>query len=199
MLAALVILLAAVAGGLFLLPNDDDGRPAGTAAPTAPAVPAPPEPPPAPPPPPGGPVEFRGARLTLPPGWRFVDDGAGRGCATRAPNTCDLLLVLPDVVESTGREIEDPRTEDDTGWYLGTDEPDCRSSSLVVRERAPVGDQQAQYREWEVDCTGSVPRVRMWWLPRTRVAAVDQSGDLAARAVIDEIVRTTDLSDLRPG
>ena len=200
MLAALVTVLVAVAGVLLLLPGGDDDRvaaPTTSAEPTETAEPAPPEATPAIPPAPGGQVEFQGALVTLPPGWRFQDDGAGRGCATRVPGTCDLLMVLPDVVESTGRAIEDPRTEDDTGWYLGTDVPDCRSSSLVVRELKPVGDKEAEYREWDVDCTGSVPRVRMWWLPKTRFAAVDQSGDPAARAAIDEIVRTTDLSGLR--
>lgn len=205
MLAVLVTVLVAVTGLLLLLPGGDDDRLDGTAAPTATseptetAEPAPSEPSPPVPPAPGGRVEFQGALVTLPPGWRFRDDGAGRGCATRVPDTCDLLMVLPDVVESTGREIRDPRVEDDTGWYLGTDEPDCRSSSIVVRDLAPVGDEQAEYREWDVDCAGSVPRVRMWWLPETRFAAVDQSGDPAARAVVDEIVRSTDLSGLRPG
>lgn len=201
-LAALVTVLVAVVAGLLLLVPagdsvDETASPTAAAEPTEATEPAPPETPPVIPPAPGGQVEFQGALVTLPPGWRFQDDGAGRGCATRVPGTCDLLMVLPDVVESTGREIEDPRTEDDTGWYLGTDVPDCRSSSLVVRELAPVGDKQAEYREWDVDCTGSVPRVRMWWLPETRFAALDQSGDPAARAAIDEIVRTTDLSGLR--
>jgi hypothetical protein len=142
-------------------------------------------------------VEFEGAVVTLPPGWRFRDDGAGRGCATRAPDTCDLLMVLPDVVASSGREIEEPRTDDDTGWYLGTDVPECRSSRLVTRDLAPIADRRAEYREWEVDCAGSAPFLRMWWLPKTGFGAVDQSADPAVRGVVDEIVRTTDLSGLR--
>lgn len=200
-----MLLLVAVAGVLFALRGGgDDDTLEGTAAPVVspsptPSASAPAEPPPpaAPPAAPGGQVEFQGAVVTLPAGWRFQDDGAGRGCATRAPDTCDLLMVLPDVVESTGREIQQPRTDGDTGWYLGTDVPDCRSSRLVTRELAPIQDKQAEYREWEVDCAGSAPFLRMWWLPKTGFAAVDQSADPAVRDVVDEIVRTTDLSGLR--
>jgi len=203
-LGAALVLLAAVGGLLVLRGGGDDAlqraAPPAAAPPSSPSTTATAEPAPeqAPAPAPGGQVEFLGAVVTLPVDWRFQDDGAGRGCATRAPDTCDLLMVLPDVVAATGRQIAQPRTDDDTGWYLGTDAPDCRSSRLVTRDLAPIDDKSAEYREWEVDCAGSAPFLRMWWLPRTRFAAVDQSADPSVRAVVDEIVRTTDLSGLRP-
>lgn len=167
-----------------------------TAAPTA----AGPAPQPAPPSPaPGGPVGFAGASLTLPTAWSLVDAGDGTGCVTRTPGTCELQLVLPDVRRDRGGEPAEPATDSDRGWHLGTDAPDCRSSRLVVRDLAPVDDKRAEYREWELDCTGEPPRLRMWWLPKTRFAAVDRTGDPAVAPVVTEIVRTARLAGLRSG
>ena len=146
-------------------------------------------------------------RLQLPPGWLLEDDGAGTGCATRTPGACELRVVLVDVaLERTGGALEEPDPEGDLGWYLGTDVPACAGgevrSRLVVRDLRPVGDRRAAYREWDVTCAGDpfLPaRPRLWWLPRTRLAFVDESDDPAADQAVDGIVRTADLSRLDDG
>jgi hypothetical protein len=142
---------------------------------------------------------FEGGVFEVPVGWVLRDAGDGTACITRTADGCELQLVLPDVVADRGGEIEELATDADDGWYLGTDVPDCRSSALVVRELAPVDDKDAEYREWELDCTAEPARLRLWWLPETRFALFDRSGDPALGPGLTEIVRTADLGDLRTG
>jgi hypothetical protein len=203
-LAALVALAVGVGGTLLLVGGDDTDTAAPGVDPVLeqpPTEEAPPPPPPEPEPP-GGPESFEGMVLTLPPGWRLEDDGAGTGCVTRGVGGCELRVLLPDVVrERSPVAFEDPDPEDSAGWHLGTDEPGCEAgfaqSRLAVRILAPVDDKQAAYREWDVTCGGDPSRPRLWWLPQSRVAFLDETdaGDEVARAAIDEIVRTVDLGE----
>ena len=208
--AAVGLLSLGLFAVLALRPTGAAPAPAAAPAPTpaasASVVPSPEpvaEPAPTPSSPaPSGPSEevaFEGAVLTLPAGWMLVDDAGGTGCVTRVADRCELALVLPDVVRERGGEVEDPRTDADRGWYLGTDVPDCASSRLQVRDLAPIDDKQAEYREWALDCVDEPSRLRMWWLPQTRLAVVDRSDDSVAGEVLTEIVRTADLSELRSG
>lgn len=194
-MSASIALAMGVVGTLLVLQAGGTDR---AGSPTLPATDSTSDAPPTPATP-GGPVRFEGAVLTVPAGWVLEDDGAGSACLTRTAGECELRLVLPDVVTERGGAIKAPATDDDLGWYLGTDDPDCRSSRLTRRDLAPIGDKRAEYREWEVDCDDSPALVRMWWLPQTRLAVVDQSGDPAVRDVLDEVVRTADLSALRAG
>jgi hypothetical protein len=206
--AAVVALLVGIAGTLLLLSARGDDTLGARDRAVDPAVPPPadPEPAPEPSPPPepeptGGPVTVEGVVLTLPPGWRLEADGAGTGCVTRAPGGCELLVLLPDVArERSDAELEDPEPDGRTGWHLGTDVPGCEAglaeSRLVVRELRPVDDKRAAYREWAVTCDGDPSRPRLWWLPETRLAFLDQTdlGDEDAREAIDEMVRGADVS-----
>jgi len=205
--AAAVLALLVGAGGTLLLlaggqgsqDRDDQLAVQPSPAETPPPVPeAPPEPPA---PPPGGPVTFEGIGLELPPGWLLEDDGAGTGCVTRTPGACELrVLLVPVARERSDVEFQTPEPDAPLGWYLGTDVPGCEAGNaqgrLVVRELRAVDDKQAAYREWDVTCGGDphVPaRPRLWWLPKTLLAFLDESDDESVDPVLDEIVRTADL------
>jgi hypothetical protein len=205
--AALVALAVGIGGTLLVLSARDTDQVVTADPAVDPGLAPPPEQsaPGAEPPPPepeatGGPVTFEGVVLTLPPGWRLEDDGAGTGCVTRAPGGCELRVLLLDVArERSQAAFADPDPEGRFGWYLGTDEPGCEAgparSRLVERTLRPVDDRQAAYREWDVTCGGDPSRPRLWWLPQTRLAFIDETDDVDvdARAVVDEVVRTADL------
>jgi hypothetical protein len=207
-LAALVALAVGIGGTLLLLTGGGgqirvvSGDPALDPAVGAPEEPVEAEPPPPPEPETtGGPTAFEGVVLTLPPGWRLEDDGAGTGCVTRTPGVCELRVLLPDLArERSGQAFEDPDPEGRFGWHLGTDAAGCEAglaqSRLVVRVLRPVDDKRAAYREWDVTCGGDPSRPRLWWLPKTRLAFLDETAleDDDARAAVDDIVGTADIS-----
>jgi hypothetical protein len=154
-------------------------------------------------PPPGGPpahVTFGAVSFDVPGGWRSDDQG-GSLCLS-APDaqagTCTLLVVDVARAEAAHQVTGPPDPKASQGWWLRTGPPMCSTdppvpvtgSELTGSGFVKMRNKTAAYATWQVHCADPDVTLspRLWWLPRTRVAFLQERGGGPLDAQVDRLV-----------
>ena len=137
----------------------------------------------------GGPTSFQMLRFDLPVGWRAQPSGSS-ACLNPdgAPaGSCTLLIVDLAAAEAEHHAVRPPDPQGPQGWWMGAGPPTCRSAQPVpVTTSTSTGstfvrlrNKTAAYGAWQVTCADPARNFspRLWWLPRTRVAFLQEHGN----------------------
>lgn len=142
----------------------------------------------------------------VPGGW-VVDKRSSSACV-RAPGvaagTCTLLVVdIPKAqVEHQVARAPDPKAPQ--GWWLGSGSPACATnprvpatgSELVGSGFVKMRNKTSAYGTWLVHCAD--PNLnfspRLWWLPRTQVAFLQERGGGTVDAQVDRVVASVSVT-----
>jgi hypothetical protein len=163
---------------------------------------------------PGSRLVWRGAVLTLDPGWRRVISDQEQLCLQAETNPdveCGLdrtedLIYLYASERSGGAEGEpghasslDAAGMDSFTWDGGFVPCDFPDEPPLRKGTRPVGGRTAFYGEWRLACTDRpAVLVQRWVLPKSRLGVLSYaSGDASAKR-IEQMVAAMDLSHFTP-
>lgn len=151
-------------------------------------------------------VTFGRVAFDVPAGWTSDDQG-GLLCL-RAPDapaaTCSLLVADVPRAQSAKLVAGPPDPKAPAGWWFLTGPPACSTdppvpvvgselkSSGFVRMR----NKTAAYATWVVHCgdPNLTLSPRLWWLPRTQVAFLQQRGGGGVDGQVDGLVASVTVS-----
>lgn len=154
------------------------------------------------------PTSYHMVRFSLPADWRITPKAA-LACldpASAPAGACTVKIVDLNAVAAAHIQMTAPDPKVDHGWWMGPGAPTC-----VPGQRAPVIDsvlvttsfvkmrnKTAAYSVWRVSCVAAAQNfsTRMWWLPVTKVAFVQNSGGAGPTdAQVDKIIASVTVVD----
>ncbi|HEY9473518.1 MAG TPA: hypothetical protein VIS06_06655, partial [Mycobacteriales bacterium] len=113
--------------------------------------------------------------------------------------SCALRIVDLNTGGAGNSTARPPDPQAPQGWWMGAGPPTCgptppvpvANSTLVTSSFVRMRNKTAAYGAWQVTCADASRNFspRLWWLPNTRVALVeDHGGAGAVDTQIDQIV-----------
>lgn len=150
---------------------------------------------------PAAPITVATMHVTPPDGTRYTPstpNGTFDGCLATDTTACVVRLLD---LRTPGGPYNAPNTSRPYGWYTGADAPLCvtrtlvpgstaTGSSLLKAGLAPIGSKKADYSQWQVTCqdTSQNGRLRMWWLPMSKILVVEYNSGSPLDAQVDQML-----------
>jgi hypothetical protein len=154
------------------------------------------------------PTSYHMLRFTLPAGWRIAPE-ATSACLDPAgapAGACTVKILDFNAVAAAHVQMTPPDPKADHGWWMGPGAPTCVpgqaapvvDSALVTTSFVKMANKTAAYSVWRVNCVTAAQNfsTRMWWLPVTKVAFVQNSGGAGPTdAQVDKIIASMTVVD----
>jgi hypothetical protein len=150
---------------------------------------------------PGKTVRFGSVIMPVPARWTAKVDGELLCMTASGDDGCTLQVVDIGRIRAQGGSVSTPDPTKDTGWWWGSDVPNCdpsgnayvsvtKSTKVAGPATRPVGTKTALYGTWVVSCRGGELDFdpRLWWLPTSQIAFYERTTVAGSGEAVDTLL-----------